>query len=296
MLYATWSEGYRPGGINRNPFAGDYRIGLPDQLRDRLEDALRGRPPAVQRRRSSSRNGTTSRSPSRAATASRRWTTARSAEIQGVEVAARLAADRQPPHRRGARVLRQRAEGGLLRYGLDDSTTTATGMLIDRRAPVTMHRPERLPLTPDFKGNLIARYMFPTGRLRCVHAGRARLPDERRVDAQRRGQRAPTATSRRARSSTWPSASENDKYTVELFLSNATDEDAPLSVNSECTPAGLRRPAVRRACAGRARSASASRRTSEARGPPRHSVRGATKAPLLFHTFESGNEALRRFM
>ena len=24
MLYATWSEGYRPGGINRNPFVGDY--------------------------------------------------------------------------------------------------------------------------------------------------------------------------------------------------------------------------------------------------------------------------------
>ena len=24
MLYATWSEGYRPGGINRNPFAGGY--------------------------------------------------------------------------------------------------------------------------------------------------------------------------------------------------------------------------------------------------------------------------------
>ena len=24
LLYGTWSEGYRPGGINRNPFAGDY--------------------------------------------------------------------------------------------------------------------------------------------------------------------------------------------------------------------------------------------------------------------------------
>ena len=24
MVYATWSEGYRPGGINRNPFVGDY--------------------------------------------------------------------------------------------------------------------------------------------------------------------------------------------------------------------------------------------------------------------------------
>ena len=24
MLYATWSEGYRPGGINRNPFVRDY--------------------------------------------------------------------------------------------------------------------------------------------------------------------------------------------------------------------------------------------------------------------------------
>ena len=27
----------------------------------------------------------------------------------------------------------------------------------------------------------------------------------------------------------------NDKYNVEIFLSNATDEDAPLSVNSDCT-------------------------------------------------------------
>ena len=25
MMYVTWSEGYRPGGINRNPFAGDYK-------------------------------------------------------------------------------------------------------------------------------------------------------------------------------------------------------------------------------------------------------------------------------
>ena len=24
LLYATWSEGFRPGGINRNPFVGDY--------------------------------------------------------------------------------------------------------------------------------------------------------------------------------------------------------------------------------------------------------------------------------
>ena len=25
MVYATWSEGYRPGGINRNPFAGNFK-------------------------------------------------------------------------------------------------------------------------------------------------------------------------------------------------------------------------------------------------------------------------------
>ena len=29
----------------------------------------------------------------------------------------------------------------------------------------------------------------------------------------------------------------NDKYTVELFLANATDEDAPIYVTSQCIPA-----------------------------------------------------------
>jgi hypothetical protein len=29
---------------------------------------------------------------------------------------------------------------------------------------------------------------------------------------------------------------QKDKYSLELFLANATDEDAPLGVTSECAP------------------------------------------------------------
>ena len=93
-----------------------------------------------------------------------------------------------------------------------------------------------LPLTPDFKGNLIARYSFPMGDFGVVRAGRVRLPDERVVVARDRRQRRATATSRRARYLDLAFGLGNDKYTFELFVSNVTDEDAPLGVTSECTP------------------------------------------------------------
>ncbi len=92
-----------------------------------------------------------------------------------------------------------------------------------------------LPLTPEFKGTLIGRYSFEQGELGLVRAGL----------------RCPT---RRSASSTLPLAEAailgdipsstfldlayglgNDKYNFEIFLSNATDEDAPLSVNSDCS-------------------------------------------------------------
>ena len=41
MFYATWSKGFRPGGINRQPGLVGLRSRLPDQLRAGLENLLR---------------------------------------------------------------------------------------------------------------------------------------------------------------------------------------------------------------------------------------------------------------
>ena len=72
---------------------------------------------------------------------------------------------------------------------------------------------------------------------------------------------------------------ENEKYAIELFVANATDEDAPLFFDAECAPGvcGIQEYGVAR---GRGRSASASDRTSDGRtGLTKGAPRGA---PFLF--------------
>ncbi len=39
LVYATYSEGFRPGGVNRND-GTTYKPGLPEELRNRLEDDM----------------------------------------------------------------------------------------------------------------------------------------------------------------------------------------------------------------------------------------------------------------
>ena len=92
-----------------------------------------------------------------------------------------------------------------------------------------------LPLTPDFKGNLIARYSFPVGAFDAYTQGAFTYQTSASsqldlVDNDAYGD---------IPSSTFVNLAfgvEKDKYSVELFLANATDEDAPLGVTSECTP------------------------------------------------------------
>ena len=57
MLYATWSEGFRPGGINRRGNVAAVQGGLPDQLRDRVQDHPGQQPRAPQWRRVPGRLG-----------------------------------------------------------------------------------------------------------------------------------------------------------------------------------------------------------------------------------------------
>ena len=94
--------------------------GHPDQLRARLENAFRGRPPAAERR---NLPGGVGRHPGLLPGRERHHAGGQRPArptMQGHRSAARLAADRQPPPGARARLLRQRAEGRLLRPDSSD--------------------------------------------------------------------------------------------------------------------------------------------------------------------------------
>jgi len=221
MLYGTWSEGYRPGGINRNPFAGEYvsdfltnyELGwktrfADDRLQfngavfleewDDIQIAFQGANGIVQ-----VGNGP-------------------EAEIQGVETQI----DWLPTDS-------LRIGVSLAYYDSELKDDYCPGCNDDGSPWAPAGTP--LPVTPDFKGNLIARYTFPLGgfegHLQGAYGYQASRPSIINVaDNELYGD--------------IPSSNfldlafgvENDKYAVELFLSNVTDEDAPIFVGSECTP------------------------------------------------------------
>ncbi|MEX2150036.1 MAG: TonB-dependent receptor [Steroidobacteraceae bacterium] len=219
MYYATWSEGYRPGGINRNPFAGDYtsdfltnyELGWKTRLLgDRLqfngaaffedwEDfqvAFQGANGITQ-----VQNGPT-------------------AEVQGVEAQLDwLATDRL------------RLAAGLAYYDTELQDEYCPGCN-DDGSPWAPAGTE-LPITADFKGNLVARYEMPMGAFESHFQGAltyegGRTSDLNVADAAVRGDMP---------SNTFLDLSfgvRKDTYAIELFLKNATDEDAPLYLISQC--------------------------------------------------------------
>jgi iron complex outermembrane receptor protein len=237
MLYATWSEGYRPGGVQRDPRAGDflsdfltnYELGwktrwADDRFQfngaifldewDDVQIAFQGA------------NGIT------------QVDNGPDAEIAGAEVQL----DWLPTDnfRLGAALSYYDTELKEDYCGTDSDDNDNDGdleeCLID---PVTqlpvIDAPAgtALPLTPEFKGTLTGRYMFPTGGWDSYVQGSLSYQTSA----------APTLTVADAEllgdipSSTFVDLAYglgNDKYNFEIFLSNATDEDAPLSVNSDC--------------------------------------------------------------
>ena len=104
-----------------------------------------------------------------------------------------------------------------------------------------------------------------------------------------------TAISRRARSWISRSASRTTSTRSSCSSQNAHGRGRSAVQDRRVRLPGLRCPELTASVRGRGRSASGSRRTSD---PGRLPVerRGRREAPLLFQTFESGNDALRRFM
>jgi outer membrane receptor protein involved in Fe transport len=223
MVYATWSEGYRPGGINRNPFAGDYKsdfltnyeIGwktrfADDRLQlngavfleewDDIQVSFQGG------------NGIT------------QVANGGKAEVQGIE--AQL--DWLPTDNLRLGLALSYYDSELKK---DYCDLDPAGNCVAIKAP----KGTPLPLTPDFKGNLIARYSFPTGAWESYVQGAFTYQSS----AASQLEIADNDVYGDIPSSSYVNLSfgmTKDKYAFEIFLANATNEDAPLGVTSECTP------------------------------------------------------------
>jgi len=216
LIYATWSEGFRPGGINRNPFVIPFDF-KPDFLTnweagwktqwagnslqfngavffeqwDDLQRAFQGA------------NGIT------------QVDNAPSAEITGAEVQLLWAATDN-----------FRLSAAAAYY---DAELTSDYVEGDDFAP----KGTQLPLTPDLKGNLIARYEFPLGTLE------AHLQGALTYESSRPSEIIPRENDIKGDipSSTVLDLSAGigrDSWLLELFVKNATDEDAPLGIGHEC--------------------------------------------------------------
>ncbi len=226
LFYVTWSEGYRPGGINRNPFAGDYvsdfltnyELGWKtrfagDRLQfngavfleewDDIQVSFQGA------------NGIT------------QVANGGAAEVQGVELQLDwLATDN---FRIGAAAAYYDTK--LTEDYCDFANIDADPELecVNVKAPSGT----ALPLTPQFKGNLIARYSFPLGNFDAYTQGAFTYQDS----ASSALEIADNDIVGDIPSSTFANLAfglENEKYSVELFVSNVTNEDAPLGISTEC--------------------------------------------------------------
>jgi len=219
MVYLTWSEGYRPGGINRNPAAGNYESdfltnwefgwktrSMGDRLQfngavffEEWEDfqvAFAGANGITQ-----VQNGPT-------------------AEVVGAELQMDwLATDRL------------RISSAIAYYDteLQDEYCPDCNGPGDPWAPAGTE----LPITPDFKANVVARYEFPLGSFDSNIQGAfgyegSRSSDLNVEDAATRGR----IESNSFVDLTW--GIDNDKWGLDLFIKNVTDEDEPLYKISEC--------------------------------------------------------------
>jgi iron complex outermembrane receptor protein len=237
MLYTTWSEGYRPGGVQRDPRAGDfvsdfltnYEIGwktrwADDRFQfngaifldewDDIQIAFQGE------------NGIT------------QVDNGPDAEIAGAEVTL----DWLPTEnfRLGASLAYYDTELKEDYCGTDssdgDGDLDFDECLIDpdtQEPIIDAPAGTALPLTPEFKGSLIGRYSFLTGSWDSYVQGSLSY----QTSAAATLTIADNDILGDIPSSTFLDLAYglgNDKYNFEIFLSNATDEDAPLTVSSDC--------------------------------------------------------------
>ncbi len=221
MIYGTWSEGYRPGGINRKPSAGEYtsdfltnyELGWKTTWADgRLQF-----------------NG---------AAFMQEW---EDFQVSFVGANAITQVDNGPTADVNG------LEGQIQWLPIDALNISASFMFLDSElqsgycvgcggdnsenawAPTGT----KLPITADFKGNLVARYRFNLGGFDAHVQGAVSHEGKRNSDLRV----SDNLVKGEIPSNTFMDVSagiRSDRYAVELYVSNLTDEDAALYYTSQC--------------------------------------------------------------
>ena len=222
MMYITRSEGYRPGGINRNPFAGDYtsdfltnyELGWKTEWMDRR---LQFNGAVFVQKWDNFQIGF------QGANGITQVANGPSAEVKGTELQVNwLAADS----------LLISASTAFYKSKLKDDYANfdAAGNVVSINAPAGTS----LPITPKFKGSLVARYKFNVGDYDAhvqgalAHSGKAASRLNIADNATVGGIEANTTLD-------LSTGIEKGSYAIELFISNVTNEDAALYKTAECT-------------------------------------------------------------
>lgn len=221
MIYGTWSEGYRPGGINRDPNAGEYvsdfltnwEFGWKTQW---LDNRLQFNGAVFYEEWEDFQVSFTG------ANAITQVANGPTAEVTGMEGSVLWLPTEN---------LRISAAFALYDTELADDYANfdANGNVTSILAP----KGTKLPVTADFKGNLIARYFFGLGEFDAhvqgalTHEG-SRGSDLNQADNLIRGD-VPAYTTLDL-----SAGIRKDSWGLELFIRNATDEDAPLYKTSQC--------------------------------------------------------------
>jgi outer membrane receptor protein involved in Fe transport len=226
MTYATWSRGFRPGGINRRatvaPYAADfltnYELGIKSTLADgrvRLNAAI------YQQRWKSFQFSFLG------ANSFTEIHNGPNARIRGIEADINVRATEGLTITAAASYTNAKTRNNLC--AIDDPTFTCT----DPGNSISAPAGTRLPVTPKFNGNATMRYAFPVGsgemHLQSVVAHRGSASADIRV-AQA------TELGRIRGSTTVDFAVGYDfgKFSLEAFLENAFDERAELARSSNC--------------------------------------------------------------
>jgi iron complex outermembrane receptor protein len=224
MLYATWSEGYRPGGVQRNPqlgtyasdFLTNYELGWKTQwMNDRVQfngavfhEVWEDFQVSVtgENAITTVNNGPT-------------------AHVNGLEAnLIWLPTDS----------LRISAAVAFYDTELQDDYCCGVDPITDETTRVLAPAGTKLPVTADFKGNLIARYSFNMGSLdsyvqgAVAHNG-SRTGDMEVISALTLGE-LPAWTVLDI-----SAGIGRDTWSLDMFITNATNDDTPLYKVAECT-------------------------------------------------------------
>jgi outer membrane receptor protein involved in Fe transport len=112
-------------------------------------------------------------------------------------------------------------------YANFDADGNVTEILAPKGSP--------LPLTPEFKGNAVARYTFPLGDFGANLQGALSYESSRPSDIDL----AVNESQGDLPASTVLDLSagiERNSWALELFIQNVTNEDAPQAITAECAP------------------------------------------------------------